>query len=36
MKNYVEVACQKTEKPFGEYPLQLAKYLMGLCLRWLT
>lgn len=27
MKNYVEVAYQKGEKPFGEYPLQLASYL---------
>lgn len=27
MKNYVEVAYQKEEKPFGEYPLQLAAYL---------
>lgn len=27
MKNYVEVAYQKEEKPFGEYPLQLASYL---------
>lgn len=29
MKNYVEVAYQVSEKPFGEYPLQLAKYLMS-------
>lgn len=28
MKNYVEVAYQEKEKPFGEYPLLLAKYLM--------
>lgn len=28
MKNYVEVAYQEKEKPFGEYPLQLAGYLM--------
>lgn len=28
MKNYVEVAYDKREKPFGEYPLQLAAYLM--------
>ena len=28
MKNYVEVAYQEKEKPFGEYPLQLAAYLM--------
>jgi 2-polyprenyl-3-methyl-5-hydroxy-6-metoxy-1,4-benzoquinol methylase len=27
MKNYVEVAYKETEKPFGEYPLQLAEYL---------
>lgn len=30
MKDYVEVAYDKTEKPFGEYPLQLATYLMKL------
>lgn len=28
MKNYVEVAYKEKEKPFGEYPLQLAAYLM--------
>lgn len=28
MKNYVEVAYKETEKPFGEYPLQLAQYLV--------
>lgn len=28
MKNYVEVAYQEKEKPFGEYPLQLAQYLI--------
>lgn len=27
MKNYVEVAYQKKEKPFGKYPYQLAAYL---------
>lgn len=27
MKNYVNVAYQEKEKPFGEYPLQLATYL---------
>lgn len=27
MNKYVEVAYQEKEKPFGEYPLQLAKYL---------
>lgn len=29
MKNYVEVAYQEKEKPYGEYPQQLAKYLAG-------
>ncbi len=28
MKNYVEVAYEEKEKPYGEYPLQLARYLM--------
>lgn len=28
MRNYVEVAYQVGEKPFGEYPLQLAKHLI--------
>lgn len=28
MENYVEVAYQEKEKPFGEYPLQLAEHLM--------
>ena len=28
MNKYVEVAYQEKEKPFGEYPLQLAKYLV--------
>lgn len=28
MKNYVEVAYDIAEKPFGEYPLQLASYLI--------
>lgn len=28
MKNYVKVAYQEKEKPFGIYPLQLAAYLM--------
>lgn len=28
MKNYLEVAYQEIEKPFGQYPLQLAKYLI--------
>lgn len=28
MKNYVEVAYQEKEKPFGEYPLLLAEYLI--------
>lgn len=28
MKNYVEVAYEEKEKPFGEYPLLLAQYLM--------
>lgn len=27
MKNYVNIAYQEKEKPFGEYPLQLAAYL---------
>lgn len=27
MKNYVEVAYRKSEKPYGEYPFQLAAYL---------
>lgn len=30
MKNYLEIAYQESEKPFGEYPLQLARYLMCL------
>jgi len=28
VKNYVEVAYEEKEKPFGEYPLLLAQYLM--------
>lgn len=28
MNKYVETAYQEKEKPFGEYPLQLAEYLM--------
>lgn len=28
MENYVEIAYQIQEKPFGEYPLQLAQYLV--------
>ena len=28
MKNYVEVAYQEKEKPFGRYPFQLAAYLI--------
>ena len=30
MKNYVEVAYGEKEKPFGEYPLQLAEHLVQL------
>lgn len=28
MKNYIEVAYKESDKPFGEYPLQLAGYLV--------
>lgn len=28
MKNYMEVAYKENEKPFGEYPVQLAAYLI--------
>lgn len=28
MRNYVEIAYDEKEKPFGEYPLQLASYLI--------